>query len=134
MQIGAARGEPITDARQLPEYVEHMPVAIQYREAEFPVGYAMASTLRPGFALDETIERIVDRIIEAPPSRLIAWNLDPADGIPFARYEHMASEAVGNARTITWGRNGTSTLWEISFVDDARLEELARAIVALAGA
>lgn len=133
IQIGNAQGELVSDARQIPDHAAHMPMAIQYREAEFPVGYAMATTLKPGYGMQGTVDQIVTEHVESPPFTLLAWNLDPDNGVPFAHYEHLASEAVGNAQTITWGGAGDTTLWQISFVGEDRLEELARAMVAMAG-
>jgi hypothetical protein len=133
LRVGGAQAEVVSDARQLPGYAARMPVAVQYREAEFPVGYALAATLRQGASMADTIDAIVWEHVQRPPFELQAWNLAPDNDVPFARYEHLASEAVGNAQTIVWGGADDATLWEISFVDEERLEELAGALVALAG-
>lgn len=132
-QIGPARAEPVEDARLIPDYAAYMPVAVQYRQDTYPVGHAMAATLRDGLNLTDTINAIVWEGIQAPPFTLKAWNLAPANGVPFAKYEEFGSEAVGNAQTIVFGGRDSRTLWTVSFVDDARLEQLARALVDLAG-
>lgn len=36
--VDGVQGEIVMDARQLPEHAAYMPTAIQYRNAEFPVG------------------------------------------------------------------------------------------------
>jgi hypothetical protein len=133
LDVGGAAGGPVQDARQIPAYAARMPEAMQYRDAEYPVGYAMATPLREGHGVAETIEAIVWERVQAPPFTLKAWNLTPANGVPFARYEEFASEAVGLAQTIQWGAVDERTLWTVSFVDEARLEDLARALVSLAG-
>lgn len=130
IRIGTAQGELLTDARLLPDHAAYMPVAIQYRDAEYPVGHAVCMTLRPDLNIRDTIDAIVWERVQAPPFELIAWNLDPGNDVPYARYEHFASDAVGNAQTIIWGGADDETLWEISFVDEERLERLAQALVA----
>lgn len=132
LEIGGATAEPVSDARHLPEYAARMPVAVQYRDGEFPVGYAMATPLRETGSVADTIDAIVWERIQAPPFALKAWNLAPDNGVPFAKYEEFASEAVGFAQTVIWGAIDGGTLWAVSFIDEARLEELARALVALA--
>jgi hypothetical protein len=133
VQLGGARAEPVTDARQIPDYAARMPVAVQYRDDSYPVGYAMATTLRPDRDVADTIDAIVWDGIQAPPFTLKAWNLAPANGVPFAKYEEFGSEAVGNVQTVVWGAAGSRTLWTASFVAEERLAELAAALVAVAG-
>lgn len=134
IRVGDATGQVVSDAHHLPDYAMHMPPAIQYRIGEFPVGYARATTLRAEFEVAETVELIVNERVESPPFRLISWNLDPANAVPFAHYEHFASEAVGSAQTIIWGDASGSVLWEISFVSESSLQDLAQALIALAAA
>lgn len=131
IRIGTAQGELLTDARLLPDHAAYMPVAIQYRDAEYPVGHVVCTTLRPDLNIRDTIDAIVWEQVQAPPFELIAWNLDPENDVPFAHYEHFASDAVGNAQTIIWGGADDDKLWEISFVDEERLERLANALVAV---
>jgi hypothetical protein len=132
-RIGGARGEIVQDARHIPDYASRMPVAVQYREGAYPVGYAMATPLRDDRTVADVIDAIVWEGVQTPPYTLMAWNLAPDNGAPFARCEAFASEAVGTAQTVVWGAVDGRTLWSVSFVDEARLEELSRAIVALAG-
>jgi hypothetical protein len=110
-----------------------MPVAIQYREDIYPVGHAMAATLKPELSMADTINDLVWEGIQRPPYTLKSWNLMPANRVPFAKYEEFGSEAVGNAQTIIFGGSDDRTLWTVSFVDEARLEELSHALVALTG-
>ncbi len=131
--IGKASGEIVEDARLLPDYAAHMPVAIQYREDMYPVGHAIGATLKPDLNVADTVNALVWEQIQAPPFTLKAWNLAPPNGVPYAHYTHFGSEAVGNAQPIVFGGRDSRTLWTVSFVDDARLEELARALVALTG-
>lgn len=131
-QIDGSVMQPVTDAVLLPEYAESMPTGVQYKDAEFPVGYARATRLRSGFGVADTIDKIVDDAVETPPFRLISWNLEPANEVPFARFEHLGSEAIGNVQTIFWGAEGGNTLWEISFFDVDSLATLAAALVDLA--
>lgn len=133
MQIGGARAELVQDARQIPDYAARMPVAVQYRDVEFPVGYAMATPLREDRTVADTIDAIVWEGIQAPPYTLKAWNLAPDNHVPFAKVEEFGSEAVGTVQTLVWGAVDGRTLWTISFVDEAGLEALATALVALAG-
>ena len=133
VQIGGARAEPVEDARVIPDYAEHMPVAMQYREDIYPVGHAMAATLKSGRGVADTIDAIVWEGIQRPPFTLKSWNLVPANGVPFARFEQFGSDAVGSVQTLVWGGADDQTLWTIAFADDARLEELARALVSLTG-
>lgn len=132
-QIGGARAELAQDARQIPDYAAHMPIAVQYRDDIYPVGYAMATTLRDGLGMVDTINDIVWEGVQRPPFTLKSWNLAPDNGVPFAKYAEFGSEAVGSVETIVFGGRDDRTLWTLSFVDDARLEELAGALVALAG-
>lgn|GEM_PF-3404649 len=132
IQIGDAQATLITDARQLPDYAASMPLGVQYKSAEYPVGYARATILASGYSMAGTIQQIVDDGVETPPFRLISWNLDPANAVPFAHFEQLASEAVGNAQTIVWGSATGRTLWEISFVNVDDLETLAAALIAMA--
>lgn len=129
IRIGTAQGELLSDARLIPDYAAHMPVAIQYRDGEFPVGYALATALRHDRNVRDTVDAIVWERVQAPPFTLLAWNLDPPNDVPFARYERFANDAIGNAQSIVWGGSEDDTLWEISFVDEDRLERLARALV-----
>ena len=119
------------DARDLPEHAAYIPTAIQYRNADFPVGYATATALKRGHSIIPTIDQLVWGRIQAPPFRLVGWNLVPDSSVPFAHCEHFACKAVGNAQTIVWGGASDTTLWEISFVGEDALESLARALVAL---
>ncbi len=132
VRIGDAQAEIISDARQLPDYAAWMPVAVQYRQAEYPVGYAMATQLREGYMVPDTIDAIVWQRVQAPPFELLAWNLEPANAVPFARYERFAGDAVGDVQSIVFGGHGDTVLWEVSFVDEDRLEELSRALAAMA--
>ncbi len=132
LQISGAQAEMVTDARMLPEYAASMPAAVQYRDAEYPVGYAMAVTLADARALPDTIAAIVWERIQAPPFRLISWNLAPTNGVPFAHFEQFGSEAIGNVQTIVWGATDGHTLWTISFRDEQGLQALADALVRIA--
>lgn len=131
--IGRASGEAVEDARYLPDYAAYMPVAIQYREDTYPVGHAMAATLKPELNTAETINDLVWERVQTPPFTLNAWNLMPPNGVAFAQFEQFGSEAVGNTQVVVFGGRDDHTLWTLSFVDDARLQELARALVSLAG-
>jgi hypothetical protein len=93
----------------------------------------MATTLRPDRDVADTIDAIVWDGIQAPPFTLKAWNLAPADGVPFARYESFGSEAVGNVQTVVWGGADGRILWTVSFVAEERRAELAAAHGADAG-
>jgi hypothetical protein len=133
VQLGGARAEVVADARQIPDYAARMPIAVQYRDAEYPIGYAMATPLRDDRNIADTIDAIDWERVQAQPFTLKAWNLSPANGVPFAKYEEFGSEAVGNAQTLIWGQNGGRTLWTLSFVGDDGLEALAQALVAVTG-
>jgi hypothetical protein len=134
LQISGAQAEMVTDARQLPTYAASMPAAVQYRDAEYPVGYAMAITLADARTVPDTIASVVWERIQEPPFRLIAWNLAPVNDVPFARFEHFGSEAIGNVQTLVWGAADGDTLWTISFRDEAGLQALADSLVRIADA
>ena len=89
--------------------------------------------MRMGRSVAGTIDAIVWDRIQAPPFTLKAWNLAPANGVPFAKYEEFGSEAVGFAQTVIWGAADGRTLWAVSFIDEGRLAALAAALVALGG-
>ena len=130
--IGQATSEMVEDARFIPDYAAHMPVAIQYRQDFYPVGHAMAATLKPELDMAEAINELVWEHVQTPPFTLHAWNLAPPNGVPYAWYEQFGSEAVGTAQVVVFGGRDDRILWTVSFIDD-RIQELARALVALAG-
>jgi hypothetical protein len=132
-QIGRGSAEPVEGARMIPDYAEHMPVAVQYRDDIYPIGHALAATLKSGAGVPDTIDALIWDGIQTPPFTLKAWNLAPVDGVPFARYERFGNDAVGTMQELVFGGRDDRTLWTIAFTDDAGLEELARGLVALAG-
>lgn len=113
-----------------PDDAENMMIVV-YHDPRNPVatGLAAVERLKTGISIRQAIERRLYFAARTAGFKVLAWNLSPVNGVPYAHYHAEGTREAGTPEFVTWGHERGRSLLTISALRRDDLLTMASALI-----